>query len=147
VCSPALRRAGRRHGSRASREQRLSASERQQAAEVEAAPRRDHAQALLEHGERRRVLFEADLESLGQAACSEIVMSGAETAADDQQVGSGGQREAQRLNEAPFIVGDREQADHLDAAVAEVGAQKRSIGVPGASVEQLVAAEHYRGPQ
>ena len=65
-----------------------------QLVEVEVAALGDPAHALLDHGERGRVLLEAHAEGPRQTRGGEVVVRGAQTAADDEQVGLGGERVA-----------------------------------------------------
>ena len=113
--------------------------------EVEVAARGDGAGALLDEGERVRVLRERHAEDLRQALGGEVVVRGAQPAADHQQVRRAVQRVPQGGAETLAVVGDREQFRDLDAAPAEVVADEGAVGVAGAAVQQLVAAEDHGG--
>src|SRR5665648_591873 len=78
----------------------------------------------------------------GQTGGGEVVVRRAQAAADDEQVWLGGEGVLQSRREALLVVGDREDAGHLDPPGAEVGAQEGAVGVAGAAVEELVAAAH-----
>ena len=140
----ARRDAGRRHGSGAGRQQRLTPGQVERLAVVEAPARGDGADALLDEGERVGILLERDAEDLREALGGEVVVRGAQPPTDHQQVGGADQRVPQGGDEPLAVVGDREQLRHLDAAAAEVVADEGAVGVAGAAVEQLVAAEDHR---
>ena len=72
-------------------------------------------------------------------------MRGAEPAPHHEQVGLRREGVPQRGDHALAVVGDGEELEDLDPAPAEVGADEGSVGVPGAPVEQLVAAQEHGG--
>ncbi len=72
-------------------------------------------------------------------------MGCAQAAADEEQVRFGAERETQSRLEALRVVGHLNHAQDLDAARAEVGAQKGAVRILRAAVQQLVAAEDYGG--
>ena len=137
------RDAGRRHGAGAGRELRLAAREAERLAVVEVPALGDDADALLDPGERLRILLQRHAQDLGEALCREVVVRRAEPAADHEQVGLARERVPQGGREALAIVGDGEQFGDLDAPPAEVVADERAVGVAGAAVQQLVAAEDH----
>ena len=72
---------------------------------------------VFDHGERVRDLRRAATsEHLGQALGGEVVVRGAEAAADDEHVRLGGEGVRQRRREPLAVVGHREQLGDLDAA-------------------------------
>ncbi len=85
------------------------------------------------------------LEDLRQALGGEVVVRGAEPAADHQQVRVAAERVPQGGDEPLAVVGDRQEFRDLDAAPAEVVADEGAVGVPGAPVQQFVAAEDHGG--
>ena len=105
--------------------------------------RGDGAGALLDVGERARVLLQRDPEDLRQALGGEVVVRGAQPAADHQEVGRPSERVPEGGGEPVAVVGHRQQFRHLDAATAQVVADEGAVGVAGAAVEQLVAAEDH----
>ena len=139
------RDAGRRDRSGAGRQQRLPTRQGEQLVEVQVAALGDPAHALLDHGERGGVFGEAHAEGTRETRGGEVVMRRAQTATDDEQVGLGGQGVLQGRRETLFVVGDREDAGHLDSPGTEVGAHEGAVGVASAAVEELVAAEHDGG--
>ena len=106
---------------------------------------RDGAGALLDEGERVRIFLERDPEHLRQALGGEVVVRGAQPAADHQQVGVAAQRVPQGGDESLAVVGDRQELRDLDPAAAEVVADEGAVGVAGAPVQQFVAAEDHGG--
>ena len=88
---------------------------------------------------------EAHAEGLREARGREVVVRGAQTAADDEQVGLAGEAVLSAAVSRSRVVGDGEHARDLDAARAEVGADEGPVGVARAAVEQLVAAQDDRG--
>ena len=88
---------------------------------------------------------ERHVEDLRQALRGEVVVRGAQPAADHQQVRRAAESVPQGGAETLPVVGDREQFGDLDAAPAEVVADEGAVGVAGAAVQQFVAAEDHGG--
>ena len=103
------------------------------------------ADALLDEGERVRVLLERHAEHLREALRREVVVRGAEAAPDDEQVRIAAESVPKGGAQSFAVVGDGEQLGHLDAPAAEVVAHEGAVGVPGAAVQKLVAAEDHGG--
>ena len=140
------RDAGRRDGSGAGRQQSLAAGQGEQLVEVQVAALGDPAHALLDHGERAWRL-RARLTPRARARHAAVRSSWVvpRPPPTTSRSGSAARRVLQSRREALFVVGDREDTGHLDSPGAQVGAHEGAVGVAGAAVEELVAAEHDGG--
>ena len=124
--------AGRRHGSGAGRELRLSPREpREGLAVVEVTAFRDDADALLDEGQRVWVFLEGHAEHLGEALGREVVVRGAQAASDDEQVRLAAERVPQAATSRSRSSATVSELVTLTPASAEVVADEGAVGVRG----------------
>ena len=139
--------ARRREWHAARRVERLSPRRVEQPRHIDAATPRHIAQAVLNHRQRHSIFLKRHAQHIGQRPRREVVMRGAETAAQDEQIRLLCERETHHADQRLKIVGDNVDAAHRDPSLAEVGADPRAVGIAYASVEEFVAAQHDDGAQ
>jgi hypothetical protein len=91
------------------------------------------------------VLTQTDTQRPGEARGREIVVGRPQATAHQEQIGLRGQREPERRLEEVLVVGHDEQAGYLHSPSTQIGGEEPAVGVLGAPVEELVAAEHDGG--